>query len=133
MEEQNKTEATQVTEEKKRPVFLSVLCILTFIGSGIALLFSLIGLVASGAVESLSASIPGMPDLDHGFLKTLIMVLLVAGSLFGAILMWQLKKVGFYIYAAANVILLFISFGWFALIFTAAFIIMYGVNLKAME
>ena len=51
MEEQN----VQTTE---RPVFLTVLCILTFIGSGLSLLFALIGLVAAGAIESFAQYMP---------------------------------------------------------------------------
>ena len=54
-------------------------------------------------------------------------------SLAGAIQMWKLKKLGFYIYAAANVIMLVMGFGIFALIVTAAFLVMYYLNLKAME
>jgi len=123
MEEQN----VQTTE---RPVFLTVLCILTFIGSGLSLLFALIGLVAAGAIESFAQYMP--VGADSGLFKSIILIVLLAGSLYGAIQMWKLQKLGFYIYAAANVILLIISFGIFPLIFTALFIVLYGLNLKHM-
>ena len=131
MEEQNEVQAVQ---ENKRPVFLTVLCILTFVGSGLALLFALIGLVAAGAIESFAASIPGMPDLgDVGIFTQIIRILLYAGSLFGAIMMLKLKKLGFYLYVVANVVLLVMSFGIMGLVITAGFIVMYGLNFKAME
>jgi len=124
MEEQNVQTTTQ------RPTFLTVLCILTFIGSGLGLLFGIIGLVAAGAIESVAAYLP--VGVDSGIFKSIITLILLAGSLYGAIQMWKLKKLGFYIYAAANVILLILNFGIFGLIITAAFIIMYYLNLKVM-
>ena len=125
MEEQN------VQTTNQRPTFLTVLCILTFIASGLGLLFGLIGLVAAGAIESFSQYLP--VGVDGGIFKSVITLALIAASLFGAIQMWKLKKLGFYIYSAANVILLILGFGIFALIITAAFIVMYYLNLKAME
>jgi len=125
MEEQN------VQTTNQRPTFLTVLCILTFIGSGLALLFSLIGLVAAGAIESFASYLP--VGVGGGIFKSILLIVLIAGSLYGAIQMWKLKKLGFYIYAAANVILLIMSFGIMGLIFTALFIVLYGLNLKHME
>lgn len=124
MEEQN----VQTTNE--RPVFLTVLCILTFIGSGLGLLFGLIGLVAAGAIDSFAQYLP--VPVESGIFKSIIVLVMLAASLYGAIQMWNLKKLGFYIYAGANVILLIMSFGIFGLIFTALFIVLYGLNLKHM-
>jgi hypothetical protein len=125
MEEQN------VQTTNQRPTFLTVLCILTFISSGLGVLFGIIGLVAAGAIESFSQYLP--VGIDGGVFKSIISLVLVAASLYGAIQMWKLKKLGFYIYAAANVILLIMSFGIFGLIITAAFIVMYYLNVKVME
>ncbi|MCD4832714.1 MAG: hypothetical protein K8R31_02890 [Bacteroidales bacterium] len=125
MEEQN------VQTTNQRPTFLTVLCILTFIASGLGLLFGLIGLVAAGAIESFAQYLP--VGVDGGIVKSIITLVLIAASLYGAIQMWKLQKLGFYIYAAANVILLIIGFGIFPLIITAAFIVMYYLNLKVME
>lgn len=121
----------QNTQSNPRPVFLTVLCILTFIGSGLGLLFGLLGLVAAGAIESFAQYLP--VGVDSGIFKSIILIVMLAGSLYGAIQMWKLKKLGFYIYAAANVVLLIMSFGIMGLIFTALFIVLYGLNLKHME
>jgi hypothetical protein len=68
-----------------------------------------------------------------GMGKSIAILVMYAGSLFGAIQMWNLKKLGFFIYAIANIILLVLNFGIWGLVFTAAFIVMYAVNLKYME
>lgn len=125
MEEQN------VQQTNQRPTFLTVLCILTFIGSGLGLLFGLIGLVAAGALESVAQYIP--VGVDSGLFKSIILLVLMAASLYGAIQMWNLKKLGFYIYVGANVILLILGFSIWSLIFTALFIVLYGLNLKHLE
>lgn len=124
MEEQN-------VQTNQRPVFLTVLCILTFIATGLGLLFGIIGLVAAGAIESFAQYLP--IGVDGGIVKSIISLLLIVASLYGAIQMWKLKKLGFYIYAAANVIMLIMGFGIFALIITAAFLVMYYLNFKVME
>ena len=125
MEEQN------VQTTNQRPTFLTVLCILTFIATGLMLLFGLIGLVAAGAIESFSQYLP--TGADSGIFKSIITLVLVAASLYGAIQMWKLKKLGFYIYAGANVIMLVLGFSIWSLIITAAFIVMYYLNVKVME
>ena len=129
--------AEQVTNQtagtKKRPTFLTVLCILTFIGSGLGLLFSIIGVVASGAISGFASKLPMSTVSGVGMGKSIGILLMYAGSLFGAIQMWNLKKLGFFIYAIANVVLLVLNFGIWGLIITAAFIVMYAVNLKYME
>jgi hypothetical protein len=130
MEEQVQVENP---ETNQRPVFLTVLCILTFIGSGLALLFALLGLIAAGAIDSMMSSFPMPTGASAGPLKSIILLILYGASLYGAILMWQLKRIGFYLYTVAQVIILILGFGVLSLIFTAAFIIMYGVNLKYME
>lgn len=77
-------------EVKKRPTFLSVLCILTFIGSGWGIISSLVMQDAG-----LAAYFP---------MYYWVLILLNVGSLLGAVWMWQLKKNGLYVYTAASLI-----------------------------
>ncbi len=157
--------------EKTRPTFLTVLCILTFIGSGLNLLSSLISIATSKIAtssgfmsmiyEAMNQSMEEVPEafvkmmdtmvettskiLENGVAIGLSNTILFAASLYGAILMFNLKKMGFYIYCVAHILLLFVvpvivGFNVFtmlgivgSLIFTAAFIIMYGVNVKHMH
>ncbi len=140
------TEITNGTEPTKRPVFLSVLCILTFISAGLGCLFSLMTpLLADTFVEFLQNS----PNYDEVKMADTLKVLqsgwnyyaptflLALVSLVGAILMWKFKKIGFHLYAAANLGLLFIptlilgvAVSTAGIVLTAAFIIMYAVNFK---
>ena len=149
MEEKNENMAEAPTvdateqkpQEEGRPTFLTVLCILTFIGSGLSTLAYLILLVAAGAASGFLSSIPGMGDiggLGSGYF--LIILVLALASLYGAIMMWKLKKMGFYLYSGANVIAFIVplvmasaDFSYFGLIITVLFIILYGLNLKHLK
>jgi hypothetical protein len=126
---------TDMTDQKKteRPVFLTVLLILTFIGSGLGLLFGIIGLFTAGSASSFMSSIPGMPTatLTTGMMITSI--ILSAASLAGAILMWQLKQIGFYLYTLAQIIALIVTFNWFGLVISAIFVVLYAIHLKYMS
>lgn len=156
----------------QRPTFLVVLCILTFIGSGWSILSNLFSLFTSSMmdsdmhIEQYSEMIGDMGDSGtasfmSGFLNSSMEVLQATAahaleintmqmvlsliSLLGAILMLQLRRFGFYLYTAAQILALFvlpyfagfstlvvIGMFWSALI-SLAFIIMYAVNLKYMH
>ena len=149
MEEKNENMAEAPTvdapeqkpQEEGRPTFLTVLCILTYIGSGFKTLIFLILLLAAGAVSGWLGSLPGMGDMGGFGSGYLVIVLVLAlASLYGAIMMWQLKKIGFYLYSGVNVIALFIpiimasgKFSIFGLVITALFITLYGLNLKYLK
>ena len=130
-------ENTQV-QENKRPTFLTVLCILTFIGSGLGTLTYLLMTVGMGSLMSYLGSFGG-GGLGGGTTYFAIGTALAAASLYGAIMMWKLKKMGFYIYVGANVIsiILPLFFGFpFAIVgalIPVVFIVLYGLNLKVME
>ena len=128
-------ETTQVPVEiKKRPTFLTVLCILTFVGSGLGLLYGLLAIVAAGAIKGLLESIPGMSQMNgEGMMLIVISAALSAASLFGAIMMWKMKKLGFYIYVAAQIAAVAISFTVMGLIFSLLFLVLYFLNFKHME
>jgi hypothetical protein len=158
-------EITTEAPKSKRPAFLIVLCILTFVGSSYSiykavnsyLLADINARLVSEAVEKASDNMGDQPG--QGFLKSILssvssmspdmlrksaIISLVAAllTLAGGILMWGLRRYGFYIYIA----------GWLiAIIGTAIllggtplgiigtgtnvagallFIILYGVNVK---
>lgn len=122
------------SEINTRNAFLTTLCILTFIGTGIGILGSIVSFgldVGSGSVSLLGNGL----------------------CLFGALMMWKLKKIGFYAYVAGQVIPIVYTFAfvgistagipylggaiWLVyaimLIVPAAFIVMYGLHLKYMK
>ncbi len=80
----------------ERPSFLTVLCILTFIGSGLGLLGGLLGLIGVGALGAFAA---------QGTIVVQFLALAASGlCLFGALQMWSLKKQGFIMYLAGTVL-----------------------------
>ena len=87
----------------QRPTFLTVLCILTFIGSGLGVLGGLLGLIGSSALATFS-------PVAGGSVIWSILALVAAGlCLFGAIQMFQLKKQGFMLYVTGSAISIAIS------------------------
>ncbi|MDP5010274.1 MAG: hypothetical protein NWQ47_03460 [Crocinitomicaceae bacterium] len=88
--------------EAKRPTFLTVLCILTFIGSGLGVLGGILGLLGSSVLASFA---PAGGTVLVSALSLLASIL----CLFGAIQMWGLKKMGFMLYLGGSVLSLIVG------------------------
>lgn len=143
----------------KRPVFLTVLCILTFVGSGLGLIYALFMLITLSMAENLWSGMNQVGDFDqilgnyYRWMKITV-VLVIAGCLLciiGSILMMTLRKLGYYLYIIGELLPFFgffmlmnsipgtrmdgpsLVFTIILLIFPLAFIIMYGLNLKHMR
>jgi len=131
-----------------RPTVLTVLCILTFIGSGMNLFSSLF---ISAFYETFTEvakdvgerfNLPGMEILlemsPAYFLTTGIFY---AGSLAGAILMMLMRKAGFHVYTISQILLLLAPMYFLGLktpgvpelLFTGLFILLYSRHLKLMR
>lgn len=159
----------------KRPTFLTVLCILTFIGSGWGLISNTMqyftvdktaaamSVVKESANAEMEKATSGndagskiakdmMGSMMNAFtpenLKKMSMAGIAAAilCLAGAVLMWGLKKTGFYAYIAGTLVGIITPFvlfgggnimamGMSAVIgfFGILFVILYGVNLKHMH
>lgn len=143
-------------ETPKRPQFLTVLCILSYIWSGFILLslflclifsrfiFTLIDKILSGEI-----SMPTMDTTQEQALQAFVdlgpskFAAIIAGaiiiymtSLLGVFKMWRQQKWGFYIYASINILGVgydLFSGSYFMAIISMAFIGMYFSNLKYMK
>ena len=140
-----------------RPQFLTVLCILTYIGVGIGIIGSIVGWWGMHIMESMmngstpmpeGTDLSSMPGMEEAMSKMKYMnVNLSAGiigcliCLIGALQMWRLKKMGFYIYLLGEVTPMIVSVavmgsaaveGWAILsaIIPVIFIVLYTLNLK---
>jgi len=128
-------------QEGKRPTLLTVLCILTFIGSGLSTLLFLLATIAFGAVSGMMGKVPGMEALVAGGVAFFAVCFILSGvSLFGAIQMWKMKKMGFYMYAGANLVafilpiaMLGLPFNAMGLVWVILFVGLYGMNLKHLK
>ncbi|MDZ4824061.1 MAG: hypothetical protein SH856_11430 [Flavobacteriales bacterium] len=161
MEQTNTAPLDLMGATPERSGFLNVLCILSFIGSGLWALGSLIGIFASTWIMSLlgMAVEQGLSDNNSGltesqredlgqaagilgsvgtgviiavFIVSLILALL---SLMGVAKMWKLQKSGFTLYVIGNgiyLLLMLISVNVLGIIVTGAFIGMYAANRKAL-
>jgi hypothetical protein len=147
--------------EPKRPQFLTVLCILTFIGSGLAFIGAIWGYFSVKASAGLLENMGNMEGDTYGMMsgmqETMIKAVenavpnLVIGlvcsllCLFGALQMWKLKRSGFFIYSVGEITPAIAAFflggggligsagAIFGLVIAIVWIVLYAVNLKHMR
>jgi hypothetical protein len=154
----------------KRPMFLQVLCILTFVSCGLTFMTTIFSLLSAGYQKqnfqqfnrmSQQHDLPEIAErmaraaektADWSILGNYLSLGNIALCLAGALLMWRLKKVGFFIYTFGQLLPFITLYGMYSIyqnvpfagifmlivsIFTvmisAAFVVMYGLNLKHMR
>ena len=145
-------------ELPKRPQFLTVLCILTFIGSGLSFIGALWGYFSIKASEKFLQNITNSEDHAHGMISGMqetmmkavenavpnmvIGLLCALICLYGAILMWKLKRNGFFIYTIGEITPAISAFFLGAdgliggagavvgLLFAVVWIVLYAINFK---
>ncbi len=139
--------------ENTRPDFLKILCILSFIGSGLSLVSNLLMFMTIDIVREYYQN--GMFDfleenMDLNVLDVLVSInstyfilqaLVFALAIYGTYTMWNLKKLGFHIYVIAQIILLILPqvflpglpFPTFELIISTIFVLLYAKNLQFMS
>ncbi len=153
-------------QENGIPMFLKVLCILTFVGAGIGLLSGIYSLLMNErslqVLEGMSNN-PFGGTVDYtayiekmrkwGVLVAILNIVANGLCLGGALMMWKLKKSGFYMYVVGQIVPFIALYGLlggmmpnmgpmqgimvvaqvFGFIFPAAFVVMYGLNLKHLK
>ncbi|MFA6923168.1 MAG: hypothetical protein WC223_02845 [Bacteroidales bacterium] len=140
-------------ELKKRPVLLSLLCIFTIIGNCIMILSGLFSLLALKLVNYFSI-LPVHNEfisyiLSGGSVFAITSIVLCFFTIIGTIKMWNLRKMGFYLYLISKIAFILTPFiflvpqilefnsvlrgliPYFALTFL--FVILYCLNLKYMH
>ena len=131
---------------KKRTDLLTVLLVLSFIGSGLAAFSNLFIFLSFDEVqyifEDYNFDFPELKLIMSGgktfFIGGFVLYVL---SFAGAMQMWKLQKIGFHFYTAAQLFILILPvvslksypFSVFGLIVTLAFIIGYYSQLKYMD
>ncbi|MBW6489908.1 MAG: hypothetical protein K0B15_01825 [Lentimicrobium sp.] len=148
METNSNSQIPDLSTPVKRPTSLSLLCILTFIGSGISLISSVFVFAAFDIIP-LAIEEVKMPEAEQ-MLELIIaagrpffayMAILYAISLVGAIMIWKLRKTGFHLYTTSQLLMLILpsviidnyQLPWTSILLTASFIMAYGLNLKFMK
>ncbi len=128
-------DATNVELNGERPTFLTVLCILTFIASGLGILGSILMVVGAGAL----AGYLGGAAAGGGVIWSILSLVASGLTLYGALQMWNLKAQGFMIYVAGqavaiiSTIIVSMSVGGFnvmGIVFPIVFVVLYNMNRK---
>ena len=159
----------------QRPVFLKVLCMLTFIGSGYGIINSAVTYFKADTISKVFVDMKGKVNEDlakkknkgkpekinfvnnvmnqtsemstpENLRKTAIgNVVTSILCLLGAVLMWHLKRAGFYVYTLGTIISIVLPFYMFGSNFVTnlsagvmgfigiLFVIFYAMNLKSMK
>jgi hypothetical protein len=141
----------QMEQDQKRPLLLTILCILTFVGSGLTLFSNTVIYLMFDQFRTLFASHPNMDFLgtkmDFSFIFNLNRLYFLFQGVFsglafaGAFLMWNLKKSGFHLYVLSQLILLIIPelfiphfpFPFFQLSLSFFFVYFYYKHLSLMR
>lgn len=136
---------------QERPMILQVLCILTFLGSGLSFFSNASVYVFydwfKDLVQNHSDMIWMSSKMDLSlFFEINRFYFLLSGLLFllsfsGAVLMWKLKKVGFHLYTVAQILLLIIPkffipnypFPFLQVLISGVFVYLYYSHLKWMR
>jgi hypothetical protein len=106
-------------EASPNVILLKILCVFTFVGSGLGLLsYGIIGLIHSFFSRNLAL----IPDAQN---RELIAMMLSAGRTFfflnailysisfvGAVFIWKMKKAGFHLYTASQLLLLILPLAY---------------------
>jgi len=149
MNENNTENITENTPEVKfsgkRPPGLTILCVLTFIGSGMSAISSFF---VAGAYNLIPLAVKQTPVPDAEALLQMIrsagplffffMGILYLISLAGAIFMFKLKKTGFHVYTLAQLSMLILPSLMISgfelpvsnLLLTGSFVLAYAVNIR---
>tara|TARA_B100000768_G_scaffold63893_1_gene61733 strand:+ start:126 stop:593 length:468 start_codon:yes stop_codon:yes gene_type:complete len=135
----------------ERPVLLKVLCLLSWVGSGIQIIVStLYSLFINQAVkQEMYNLLPNQEmvdmykDIFNLMDKTSIWYLILyLGNVAFVHMMWNFKKMGFYGYSLIQVLILLVPFSvnpfdfnqlLISSLFPIIFIVLYGINLKHMK
>lgn len=136
-----------------RPELLKILCILTFVGSGLSLVSNTLMFLTIDVIRTYYENgnfdfLSGTMNLEALELLIsvkqsyfLVQAIVFAVSIYGAYLMWNLKKIGFHIYTIAQIMIIILTqvympelpFPLFEIMISLVFITFYARNLKLMS
>jgi hypothetical protein len=131
-----------MNKAKNRPALLSALCILTFIGSGIAFVGYFVASLFFEKTKELIVAYSAMHSAEElSPLYFTALMALYALSLVGAIRMWKLHRDGLYLYIIVQLIILILPLIWIGgesfsttnAIFTLIFIAGYSINIRHLK
>lgn len=150
---ENNNDYQQIEQPQQRSAWLTVLCILTFIGSGLSCLgyffftagYAYLPDIMEQSREMVASMYGDAVDVSQALnvqprAYYLLLTLLYAASVTGAALMLTLRKIGFHTYTIAQALLLIAPvlfvharFDFGGLLLSIAFVLLYATFLKQMR
>lgn len=146
------TTIPQQEDTPTRPELLKILCILTFVGSGLSLFSNILMFLSIDIVkvhfengdfnflaESMNLeAIEILISISKSYF--IFQAIVFSMSIYGAYMMWNLKKIGFHIYTISQITLIILSqifihglpFPLFEIMISLVFITFYARTLKFM-
>jgi hypothetical protein len=129
------------TQPAQRSLGLSVLLIFSFVYNGLLLIVLILGLFSTQVVQNILQQYYRQVYISSftTFIFTLAGTLLFGVSFFGLILLWKMRRMGFYFYAAAQLILLislvvlFRSYDYVNIAIALLALIIIGLHTKKMR
>lgn len=139
----------KITPNQKRPQLLTVLAILSFIGSGLSFFsYLMISFSYDTVLSVVETELSELyPEMFADFIRTagrsffMIGTLLYAVSLYGVYKMWNLQKEGLHYYAIAQLVILLLPLIFVSrqlsvlpgLLLTVLFVLLYYRSFKMIE
>ena len=140
----------------QRPTLLSVVCILTFIGSGFSAFSNLVLWLSQSTLKELvlttdlyDSFFELFPEMEIQMMTMLeipsyfyfMSALFYIGSILGAAWMWRMQRKGFHVYTISQCLLILVSMlmmpnqgiQWGSILWTGLFIALYATNMKYMN
>lgn len=134
-------EKPETEKLKRRPLGLSVLLLFSFVYNGLLLLAMIAGLFSVSIVQSTLQQYYKHIYISHfsALMFAVTGTFIFGVSFWGLILLWRLKRTGFYLYASAQAVMLasllfiFRSFDFVNIAIAALVIIIIGLYTKNMD
>ncbi len=134
-------EKPETEKLKRRPLGLSVLLLFSFVYNGLLLLAMIAGLFSVSIVQSTLQQYYKQIYISHfsALMFAVTGTFIFGVSFWGLILLWRLKRKGFYLYASAQAVMLasllfiFRSFDFVNIAIAALVIIIIGLYTKNMD
>lgn len=100
----------EVDVRRKRSMFLTVLCVLTWVGSGLLMIYHFYSYLMLAKAVKILSGISEDKTLNWVLLLHLVGMIAALFTIAGAIVMWRLKKIGFVVYAVGQLAPVLLSF-----------------------
>lgn len=140
-EEQSEKVIPETGPSAERPVGLTILLIFSFVYNGILFILMVTGLLYPGVIRDILLQyFPSFSlSVSTAFILMLCGALVFAISITGLVLLWKLRRPGFYLFASAQIVMLATlvfmlkSFDYINISIALVIVILFGLYSRSMK